>query len=375
MTDNQFTLLTNCRYCLNGQLIDDHLVISEETGRILYRTGYIGGDVCDLEGHIVAPGFLELQTYGANGFQFTNFQSQQQYEQKLKETSEYYVTQGVTGFWATIPTVAPETFQQILPSLVPKPHAKFQGASILGAHAYKPDLRQTPILVGPSPPTSLKHLTLAPSATTTPLIPSMRSTSLTISLTPEVGEVKESAYTTGLSALTAGATGLSPSAMPTVNWRAEGDDGLVGLLTLPPSSDPEPPFYGLLADGKHVAPSTAALLFRANQARAMLVSSAGANGSTPLAQSVRNLMKWTGCTVAEAVRCCTENVAAFMGVDGYEVPGMPPALGGSPSAKGGPGVGVLKQGRRADLVVLSDEGEVLQTWVAGRKVWECEGGL
>ncbi|KAK7515065.1 n-acetylglucosamine-6-phosphate deacetylase-like protein [Phyllosticta citriasiana] len=384
--DANFTLLTNCRYCLNGQLVDDHLVISEETGRILYRTGYIGGDICDLEGHIVAPGFLELQTYGANGFRFTDFENQQEYDQKLQSTAEYYLTQGVTGFWATIPTVAPDTFQQILPSLNPKAHPSFQGATVLGAHAYNPDLRQTPILVGPSPPPSLKHLTLSPSASTTPLIPSLRNASLTVSLAPQSegsGSVKESAFLTGISALAAGATGLSASSMPTMNWRAGGDDSLVGLVTIPPSSDPQPPFYGLVADGAHVSPSTAALLFRANQSRAMLVSSAdpasasssSSSSTISLAQSVRNLMAWTGCSVAEAVRCCTENVAAFMGVDGFEVPGMPPALGSAASGKGGPGVGVLKQGRRADLVVLSDEGEVLQTWIAGRKAWEREGGL
>ncbi|KAK8169484.1 hypothetical protein IWX90DRAFT_485424 [Phyllosticta citrichinensis] len=380
MTDNQFTLLTNCRYCLNGQLVEDHLVISEETGRILYRTGYIGGDICDLEGHIVAPGFLELQTYGANGFRFTDFENQQQYDQKLQNTAEYYVTQGVTGFWATIPTVAPDTFQQILPSLNPKAHHDLRGATVLGAHAYNPDLRQTPILVGPSPPPSLKHLTFPPSASTTPLIPSLRSASLTVSLAPQSGDagsVKENAFSTGMSALAAGATGLSASSMPTMNWRSGGDDSLVGLITLPPSSEPRAPFYGLVADGEHVAPATAALLFRANQARAMLVSSADPNSasSSSLSQSVRNLMAWTGCSVAEAVRCCTENVAAFMGVDGFEVPGMPPALGSAANGKGGPGVGVLKQGRRADLVVLNDDGEVLQTWIAGRKVWEREGGL
>lgn len=63
-------------------------------------------------------------------------------------------------------------------------------------------------------------------------------------------------------------------------------------------------------------------------------------------------MSWSGCGIAEAVGTVTENVAAFMGIDG---------VGGR---------GVLKEGRRADLCVLNEGGEVLQTWVAGRKVWD-----
>jgi N-acetylglucosamine-6-phosphate deacetylase len=65
-------------------------------------------------------------------------------------------------------------------------------------------------------------------------------------------------------------------------------------------------------------------------------------------------MEWSGCGIAEAVGTVTENVANFMGIAGQ---------GGS---------GVLKEGRRADLCILSDAGEVLQTWVAGVKVWDKE---
>jgi N-acetylglucosamine-6-phosphate deacetylase len=65
-------------------------------------------------------------------------------------------------------------------------------------------------------------------------------------------------------------------------------------------------------------------------------------------------MEWSGCGIAEAVGTVTENVAGLMGIDGEG------------------GRGVLKEGRRADLTVLSEEGEVLQTWVAGVKVWDKE---
>lgn len=65
-------------------------------------------------------------------------------------------------------------------------------------------------------------------------------------------------------------------------------------------------------------------------------------------------MAWSGCGIAEAVGTVTENVAGVMGLD----------------REGGRGV--LKEGMRADLTVLSEKGEVLQTWVAGVKVWDGE---
>jgi N-acetylglucosamine-6-phosphate deacetylase len=80
-------------------------------------------------------------------------------------------------------------------------------------------------------------------------------------------------------------------------------------------------------------------------------------GCIPLQQGVRNLMEWSGCGPAEAVATVTENIAVFMGIDGEG------------------GRGVLKEGRRADLCVLNDAGEVLQTWVAGVKVWDREEDL
>ena len=108
-----FTLFTNCRYVLDGALVDDHLVISDESGLILKREGYIGGEAVDLEDAIVAPGFLELHTNGVNGFHFTQFEHEESYAARIDGVARHYATQGVTGFWATVPTVAPEEFQKV----------------------------------------------------------------------------------------------------------------------------------------------------------------------------------------------------------------------------------------------------------------------
>lgn len=72
-----------------------------------------------------------------------------------------------------------------------------------------------------------------------------------------------------------------------------------------------------------------------------------------LQECVRNLVTWSGCDLAEAVRCVTENVVDFM-VDKER--------------------GRIEVGRRADFVVLDEEGGVLETWIGGKKVWEKEEG-
>ncbi len=66
-----------------------------------------------------------------------------------------------------------------------------------------------------------------------------------------------------------------------------------------------------------------------------------------LDECVRTLMVWAKIGIAEAVRCVTENVAAAMGLEDR---------------------GKLEVGKRGDFVVLSEDGNVLQTWISGTKV-------
>jgi N-acetylglucosamine-6-phosphate deacetylase len=63
-------------------------------------------------------------------------------------------------------------------------------------------------------------------------------------------------------------------------------------------------------------------------------------------------MIWAEIPIEEAVRCVTENVADAMGLVDR---------------------GKLEVGRRADLVVLSEDGRVKETWVLGRRMYEASG--
>jgi N-acetylglucosamine-6-phosphate deacetylase len=111
---NLFTTFTNCRQCINGEIVEgERLVVSQDDGDILPSTGYIGGDIEDLDDQIIVPGFLELHTNGIAGFHYTNFESEEQYQQGLKKVAEGYPSKGITGFWATVPSVESELYQNV----------------------------------------------------------------------------------------------------------------------------------------------------------------------------------------------------------------------------------------------------------------------
>ncbi|KAF2741025.1 Metallo-dependent hydrolase [Polyplosphaeria fusca] len=394
-----FTLFTNGRYILNGEIVDDHLVISDESGLILKREGYIGGEAVDLDDNIIAPGFLELHSNGAKGFHFTQFEDDKSYGAKIDKIAEYYTTQGVTGFWATVPTVKSEEFQKILPSL--RPREIPNSASLLGAHTEGPFLHPSKkgahnaalfqecstspanIYGSTNLSTSVKLATIAPElSNSASLIKDLTSYGIRATMGHSTAT-----YSEGLAGLKAGATGVTHTlnAMPPLLSR---DPGLAGLVSLP-WNNPASPYYTIIPDGEHLHPQTVSLLYRANPKKAILVTDSIELASMPdgtypghsqipfeqtkkgtratiagtdtliggcitLQQGVRNVMEWTGCELAEAVCTVTENVAGFMGIDGQG------------------GRGILREGRRADLAVLNEAGEVLQTWVSGTKVWDKE---
>lgn len=230
-------------------------------------------------------------------------------------------------------------------------------------------------------------MTLAPELPASePLIKTLISSGIKVSMGHSTAS-----YSDGLSGLKAGATCLTHTlnAMPSLTSRAP---GLAGLISLPQRYQPQAPYYTIISDGEHLHPATVSLLYRSNPERSILVTDsielaslpdgtysghsqipfqqtksgtratiAGTDtligGCIPLQHCMRNLMEWSGCDLAQAVGTVTQNVAAFMGIDG---------VGGR---------GILREGRRADLCVLNESGEVLQTWVAGRKVWDKEEEL
>ncbi len=156
------------------------------------------------------------------------------------------------------------------------------------------------------------------------------------------------------------------------------EPGLPGLI-----SDPSPPYFSIIADSIHLHPRIVGIAYRSSPSHCILITdsielSGLADGIHPghaqipfnqrkegnkvtiegtdtligtcigLDECVRNLMAWAEIPVQEAVRCVSENVADAMGLKDR---------------------GRLKVGMRGDFVVLSEEGVVEETWVAGLRAW------
>ena len=117
MSSSRITL-KNCRLCVRGELLPNStLIFSTDDGLICERPPYISDieydNAINFDNKIIAPGFLELQTNGMRGFHFTHFDDKESYAKKVDEIARYLPSHGVTGFWATVPTVASEEFKKV----------------------------------------------------------------------------------------------------------------------------------------------------------------------------------------------------------------------------------------------------------------------
>jgi hypothetical protein len=105
---------TNGYICYGGTLLEKTLWVDIKSGLIIDQPeDGQNQDVYDLQGEILAPAFLELQTNGCAGFHFTQFTEPDYYEYRLFKVSRYLLSTGVGGFWATIPTVSSKVFKDV----------------------------------------------------------------------------------------------------------------------------------------------------------------------------------------------------------------------------------------------------------------------
>jgi len=170
--------------------------------------------------------------------------------------------------------------------------------------------------------------------------------------------------------------------------------GIFGLLGSPSSSIAKP-YFGIIADGIHIHPTSIKIAWNAHPSGLILVTDAMrlsgmpdgvydwtngsriikkgalltleengkiAGSSIELIDCVTNFLNWTGTSVVEALRAVTETPARMLGVENIK--------------------GTLKEGADADLVVLdfleggvgADKQVVVdQVWKFGRKVFDKEG--
>lgn len=110
--------LINGLVCHKGCTKPVHLTFSTVTGLIVDNNTDVSAEhEVDLKGRFIAPGFIEVQTNGLLGFHFTHYNDAADYATKLDRIARHLPSQGVTGFYPTVPTVSTADFQRVSSSI------------------------------------------------------------------------------------------------------------------------------------------------------------------------------------------------------------------------------------------------------------------
>lgn len=377
----------------NGQAIPE-AILWVENGRIRYAGSQTGSPtlrgvtVIDARGMAVAPGYIELQINGAYGHDFTSNPA------TLLEVARRLPETGVVAFLPTFITSPLQEYAAMLNEVVAAQGVQQDdptaGAQILGAHIEGPFLsparkgaHRVDLFTDPTPPAlaqlqpleAIKLLTLAPERTLSwEAIRWLSRQGIVVSIGHSAATPEDV-----LAAFEAGAS-YATHLYNAMGGMAHRDPGLVGTLL----SEARVP-CGLIADGVHVHPSMVRLAYRClgmekitlvtdamgamgvppgeyvlagekvivDQTSARLASGTLAGSILRLDDAVRNMVEFSRCTPAEAVRMASTTPAEVLGIDRFN--------------------GHLRLGSRADLVLLDGSLQVQATFIAGRLAYRREG--
>jgi N-acetylglucosamine-6-phosphate deacetylase len=328
----------------------------------------------------VSAGFIDLQVNGGFGVEVGDS------AEAIRHLSRHLPATGVTSFLPTLVSSAAELYPRACEAFVAG--RETCGATALGLHLEGPFLsrrragaHRASAIEGASEMIFesflaagvLRLVTLAPEeAGGLDLIRRLRSQGVVVSLGHTDATFDE--FTLGLDAGATMATHLF-NAMSAFNHRAP---GAVGAALVDDRVT-----VGLIADGVHCHPASVRLAVRAKGVeRVALVTDAIAGaGMRPgvyqldgrdilvdetlaklpdgklagsvlsMDRAVRNVVEWTGSSVAEACRMASEVPAKVLGLDSK---------------------GTLAPGKDADLVLLDDKLHVTATFLSGEVVFKRE---
>ncbi len=380
-------LIRNATVYTPGRRIDRGAVLLDgatiaEVGKAAEVAAPAGAKVLDADGLAACPGFVELQFNGGFGHDFTDAPS------TIWEVASALPRSGVTSFLPTIITSPLEKIaagQKVLQSGRPP---RFTGAEPLGLHlegpflnpqkkgAHNPAYLRQPDAAAAadwSPATGVRLVTLAPELPgALALAQGLASRGVLVSAGHSAATYDQARA--GFDAGIRYGTHLF-NAMPALQHR---DPGLPGALL----TDSRPA-VGLIADGIHTHPAIVSLVWQAlGSSRLNLVTDAMAALGMPagthrlgdydvlvdatsarlsdgtlagsilsLDQALRNLIAFTGCSLADALPTVTSTPARAIGLEAER--------------------GRLERGARADVVLLSPDLHVHTTIIGGEVAYSA----
>lgn len=125
-TESRITKFTNCRLVRDSSLVEQDLWIDSLTGKILkdqeafYELHLSPDVIVDLGGRILAPGLIDVQLNGAQGFDFSvPCDTKEEYDAGLRLVSRGLARTGVTSYLPTVVSSTPEVYWKVS-SLNPK---------------------------------------------------------------------------------------------------------------------------------------------------------------------------------------------------------------------------------------------------------------
>lgn len=125
-TTPRITKFTNCRILKGKELVEQDLWIDSHSGKILrdqvafYELHLSPDEVIDLGGRILAPGLIDVQLNGAQGFDFSVPQvSSKRYEDGLRMVNKGLARTGVTSYLPTLVSSTPEVYWKVSLSMFP----------------------------------------------------------------------------------------------------------------------------------------------------------------------------------------------------------------------------------------------------------------
>jgi N-acetylglucosamine-6-phosphate deacetylase len=337
--------------------------------------------VIDATGLSLVPGFIDLQLNGAFGDDFTAN------PETIWPVAAQLGQFGVTSFLPTIITSPLETIAQAQKVVLEGKPSDYRGAVPLGLHLEGPFLNalkkgaHNPIYIREpelylvedwSPENGVRLVTLAPEQPgALPMIACLSNRGVVLSAGHSMATFKEAQA--GFEAGICYGTHLF-NAMPVLGHRAP---ALPGALL-----DAQDIVVGLIPDGIHVHPALIKLIWRlkgpaglnlVSDAMAALGMPPGkyvlndfevtvtekdsrladgtlAGSILPLDGALRNLIRYTGCTLNEGLATITTTPAKLLGIEQKR--------------------GQISPGRIADLVLLDDDLQVMRTFVEGEVIYQ-----